>query len=107
MSLLMAYKLICVHLIIQSNSIPNITKSSFLVNDSIMYISLKLFLLLHKHAEKIIDRDSDYAPNLNNLPIIYEEQKLNLDQSQWYSGNIAGLSAGRHGVQSSIPGLGE
>ena len=28
-------------------------------------------------------------------------------QTQWHSGRIAGLSAGRHGVQSSIPGRGE
>ena len=29
------------------------------------------------------------------------------DQTQWRSGKIAGLSAGRHGVQSSIPGRGQ
>ena len=28
-------------------------------------------------------------------------------QTQWHSGKIADLSAGRHGVQSSIPGRGE
>ena len=27
-----------------------------------------------------------------------------MDQTQWRSGKIAGLSAGRHGFQSSIPG---
>ena len=29
------------------------------------------------------------------------------DQTQWYNGKIACRSAGRHGVQSSIPGRGE
>ena len=29
------------------------------------------------------------------------------DQTQWHSSKIAGLSAGRYGVQCSIPGRGE
>ena len=33
--------------------------------------------------------------------------RLGQVETQWLSGKIAGLSAGRHGVKSSIPGWGE
>ena len=39
--------------------------------------------------------------------MVWAAGKWTITQTQWHSGKIAGLSAGRHGVQSSILGRGE
>ena len=49
-----------------------------------------------------------FSPSFNPETFVtgFETENVS-DQSQWRSDNIAGLSTGRRGIQSSITGRGE
>ena len=51
--------------------------------------------------------DEPEGPSERDRQMAEQIEKFRVSFEQWHSGKIAGLSAGKHGVPSSIPGRGE